>query len=38
MIGYLDGLFDQLPDETVREFSKSEYFDLYKKIMTELGL
>ncbi len=38
MISYLDGLFDQLPDDTVREFSKSEYFDLYKKIMNELGL
>ena len=38
MISYLDGLFDKLPDDTVREFSQSEYFDLYKKIMTELGL
>ena len=38
MISYLDGLFDKLPDETVKEFSRSEYFDLYKKIMSELGL
>jgi len=38
MIGYLDQLFDQLPEETIKEFSRSEYFDLYKKIMTELGL
>lgn len=38
MISYLDSLFDQLPEETVRKFSQSEYFDLYKKIMTELGL
>lgn len=38
MIGYLDRLFDQLPDTTIREFSRSEYFDLYKKIMSDLGL
>ncbi|MBE7437935.1 MAG: hypothetical protein HS115_05700 [Spirochaetales bacterium] len=38
MIGYLDQLFDKLPEETIKEFSRSEYFDLYKKIMTELGL
>ena len=38
MISYLDQLFDRLPDETVREFSKSEYFDLYKKIMSDLDI
>lgn len=38
MISYLDGLFDQLPEETIRQFSKSEYFGLYKKIMGDLGL
>ena len=38
MIGYLDKLFDKLPEETVLEFSRSEYFGLYKKIMDELGL
>ena len=38
MISYLDLLFDKLPEETIREFSRSEYFDLYKKIMTELGI
>jgi hypothetical protein len=38
MIAYLDALFDNLPDKTIKEFSKSEYFDLYKKIMSELGL
>ena len=38
MISYLDRLFDQLPEDTIREFSKSEYFDLYKKIMGDLGL
>ena len=38
MISYLDGLFEQLPDSTVEEFSRSEYYDLYKKIMSELGI
>jgi pilus assembly protein FimV len=38
MISYLDGLFDALPDDAVKQFSQSSYFDLYKKIMTELGL
>ena len=38
MIRYLDALFDELPEKTIREFSRSEYFDLYKKIMTELGI
>ena len=38
MIHYLDGLFDALPEDTVRQFSQSSYFDLYKKIMSELGL
>lgn len=38
MIGYLDQLFDKLPEETIREFSSSEYFDLYKRIMQDLDL
>ena len=38
MISYLDQLFDKLPEDTVREFSRSEYFDLYKKIMEDLNL
>jgi len=38
VIGYLDDLLGQLPDETVREFSRSEYFNLYKKIIEELGV
>ncbi|MDH5656270.1 MAG: hypothetical protein OEZ34_10200 [Spirochaetia bacterium] len=38
MMGYLDSLFGELPDDSVREFSNSEYFELYKKIMDELDL
>lgn len=38
VIGYLDDLLGQLPEETVREFSRSEYFNLYKKVIEELGV
>lgn len=38
VISYLDNLFDRLPEDTIREFSRSEYFDLYKKVMEDLGL
>jgi hypothetical protein len=38
VIGYLDELLGQLPEETVREFSRSEYFHLYKKVIEELGV
>ena len=38
MISYLDTLFDELPEETVRKFSNSEYFELYKKIMSDLDI
>ena len=38
VIGYLDELLGQLPEETVREFSRSEYFNLYKKVIEELGV
>ena len=38
MILYLDQLFGKLPDDTVHEFSRSKYFDLYKKVIYDLGL
>ncbi|MBW7857238.1 MAG: hypothetical protein H3C43_02810 [Leptonema sp. (in: Bacteria)] len=38
MIGYLDDLLGQLPEETVKEFSRSEYFQLYKKVIDDLGV
>ncbi|HNX59699.1 MAG TPA: hypothetical protein PKK43_11415, partial [Spirochaetota bacterium] len=37
LLGYLDGLFEKLPDEVVKNFANSEYFDLYVKIMNDLG-
>jgi hypothetical protein len=36
LMHYLDGLFDKLPEEVVRRFADSEYFDLYAKIMNDL--
>ena len=38
MILYLDQLFGKLPEGTVHEFSRSKYFDLYKKVIYDLGL
>lgn len=38
VLGYLDNLLGNLPDEVIREFSKSQYFELYKKMMKELEL
>ncbi|WP_411821753.1 hypothetical protein [Leptospira sp. 'Mane'] len=38
VLGYLDNLLGNLPDEVIKEFSKSDYFDLYKKLMKELEL
>ncbi|GIX43078.1 MAG: hypothetical protein KatS3mg129_2811 [Leptospiraceae bacterium] len=38
IIAYLDSLFDQLPEETIKEFSRSEYFNLYKKVIESLGI
>jgi len=38
VLSYLDNLLGNLPDDMIREFSKSNYFDLYKKLMKEIGL
>lgn len=37
LFSYLDGLFEKLPEETVKRFAESEYFDLYVKVMNEIG-
>ncbi|HEY1406858.1 MAG TPA: hypothetical protein VF857_09630, partial [Spirochaetota bacterium] len=37
LLHYLDGLFEKLPEDVVRSFADSEYFDLYVKIMNDLG-
>lgn len=38
VLGYLDNLLGNLPDEVIKEFSKSQYFELYKKMMKELEI
>jgi hypothetical protein len=35
---YLDGLFEKLPENTIKNFAQSEYFDLYVKVLNELGV
>ncbi|MFN3660054.1 MAG: hypothetical protein ACK4TN_02320, partial [Brevinematales bacterium] len=38
VIQYLDNLLADLPEEKIKEFAQSEYYDLYMKIMEKLGL
>ncbi|EMJ97163.1 MULTISPECIES: hypothetical protein [unclassified Leptospira] len=35
---YLDELLGNLPDEMIRDFSRSDYFELYKKLMKQIGV
>ncbi len=37
VIKYLDELMDSLPNEKVEEFVKSEYYALYKKMLSEIN-
>ncbi len=38
VIQYLDNLLADLPEDKIKEFAQSEYYDLYMKIMDKLGL
>lgn len=38
MISYLDDLFDHLPATVIKDFSNSDYYPLYQKILKKLGL
>jgi hypothetical protein len=38
LLKYLDGLFEKLPEEVIKKFTDSEYFDLYLKVLNELGV
>ncbi|MBQ7882239.1 MAG: hypothetical protein IJ312_05965 [Treponema sp.] len=38
VLSYMDQLLDNLPEEKIAEFAKSEHFELYKKLFSELGL
>jgi len=37
LLKYLDGLFEKLPEATIKNFADSEYFDLYVKVLNEMG-
>jgi hypothetical protein len=38
MMNYLDNLLGNLPEDMIQEFSKSSYFELYKKLMSDIGI
>jgi len=38
VLSYLDTLFGHLPEEKVKEFAKSKYYDLYNKLFDDLGI
>ena len=38
ILKYLDNLLGELPEEKIKEFSKSKYFSLYKEVFEKLNL
>jgi hypothetical protein len=38
LLKYLDGLFEKLPETAVKNFASSEYFNLYVKVLNDLGV
>lgn len=38
LLSYLDGLFEKLPEDVIRKFAESEYFELYSKVLKEMGV
>jgi hypothetical protein len=38
VLSYMDKLLENLPEEKISEFARSEYFDTYKKLFEELGI
>lgn len=38
VLGYLDNLLENLPEDKIKEFAKSDYYDLYVKILSKLGI
>ena len=35
---YLDDLLNNLPEDKIKEFAQSEYYDLYTKLLDNLGI
>lgn len=38
VLSYLDRLLEDLPEDKIKEFAKSDYYDLYVKILDKLGV
>jgi len=38
LLRYLDGLFEKLPEAAIKKFVESEYFNLYNKILNDIGV
>jgi hypothetical protein len=38
VLTYMDQLLENLPEEKIEEFARSEYFESYKKLFDELGI
>ncbi len=38
LMAYLDNLFEKLPEDVIKNFANSEYFDLYVKVLKDLGI
>ncbi len=38
VLSYLDELFDNLPEDKIKEFAESKYYDIYNKLFNELGI
>ncbi len=37
LLKYLDGLFERLPEDVIKKFADSEYFELYSRVLSDLG-
>ena len=38
VLSYMDQLLESLPEEKIKEFAESEYFEMYHRLFTELGI
>ena len=38
VLTYMDQLLENLPEDKIAEFARSEHFEVYKKLFSELGL
>ena len=38
VLSYLDQLLDSLPEDKIKEFADSKYFEMYRRLFTELGI